>query len=76
MSKFTKTQEINDSQDYIDDDIQDDDYVFVVRADGTLKSVLLPDEENTFNPPEEIKKILAVYNIMDVDELSEPKVLH
>lgn len=27
------------------DDLADDDYVFIVRADGTLKSVIFPAEE-------------------------------
>lgn len=77
MSKLNKEQNIqfDDPLDFTDD-IQDEDYVFVIGPDGNLKSVMLPDEEITFNPPEEIKKIMAIYNVSDLDFLSEPRVLH
>ncbi len=76
MSKITKTQETESSHEFFEDDIQDDDYVFVIRADGTLKTVMLPHDEVTFDTPDEVKKILSVYDILDVAELSEPIVLH
>ena len=74
MSKITKTQENESSQDFYENEIRDDDYVFVIRADGTLKTVMMP-EENAVDTPDEIQRILSVYN-MDLAELAEPRVLH
>jgi len=74
MSKITKAQENESSLDFHENEIREDDYVFVIRADGTLKTVMMP-EENTFDTPDEIQRILSVYN-MDLSELAEPRVLH
>ena len=74
MSKITKTQENESSQDFYENEIRDDDYVFVIRADGPLKTVMMP-EENAVDTPDEIQRILSVYN-MDLAELAEPRVLH
>lgn len=74
MSKITKTQENESSQDFYENEIREDDYVFVIRADGTLKTVMMP-EENAVDTPDEIQRILSVYN-MDLAELAEPRVLH
>lgn len=77
MSKLTDKEQPaeNETLDF-DYDIQEEDYVFVIGPDGKLKSVMLPDEELTFNPPEQIKKIMDIYNVADLDYLSEPRVLH
>lgn len=78
MSKLTKQQEELEVTDLFDDEeMSDDDYVFVIGPNGELKSVLLPDnEELSFNPPEQIKQMLAVYDIADIDQFLEPRVLH
>ncbi len=74
MSKITKAQENESSLDFHENEIREDDYVFVIRADGTLKTVMMP-EENAVDTPDEIQRILSVYN-MDLSELAEPRVLH
>jgi len=74
MSKITKAQENESSLDFHENEIREDDYVFVIRADGTLKTVMMP-EENAVDTPDEIQRILLVYN-MDLSELAEPRVLH
>lgn len=77
MSKLTNKPELLETETLeFDYDIQEEDYVFVIGPDGKLKSVMLPDEELTFNPPEEIKKIMDIYNVADLDYLSEPRILH
>lgn len=77
MSKLTNKPEPLETETLeFDYEIQEEDYVFVIGPDGKLKSVMLPDEELTFNPPEEIKKIMDIYNVADLDYLSEPRILH
>ena len=78
MSKLTKQQEELEVTDLFDDEeMSDDDYVFVIGPNGELKSLLLPDNETlTFDPPEQIKRMLEIYNIADIDQFLEPRVLH
>lgn len=77
MSKLTnKPEPVENETLEFDYEIQEEDYVFVIGPDGKLKSVMLPDEELTFNPPEEVKKIMDIYNVADLDYLSEPRILH
>ena len=45
------------------DDLADDDYVFIVRADGTLKSVIFPAEEQ-FNYSDDL---LIVFESLGID---------
>lgn len=58
-----------------EEDIADDDYVFVVKADGSLKSVLLPDDV-PFKQPKNIGKILKLFDISDIDNMDGNATLH
>lgn len=77
MSKLPKDVDLDqdDLMDYAPD-IQDEDYVFIIGPDGNLKSVMLPLDENAFETPDQVKKIMEIYNVTDLDLLCEPRVLH
>lgn len=70
-----KDQEnIEDFDDDEYEDIDETDFAFVVSADGSLKSLMIP-ENLMENPPKEIVKILKIFGIKDI-HLLEPKTLH
>lgn len=56
------------------DDIGKDDYGFILGPDGELKTFMIP-ENLMEDPPEEVKMILAIFGIDDINEL-ENKILH
>lgn len=76
MSKLT-TKEITEEEvlEAFDEDIADNDYVFVLNEDGELKSILLPDHV-PMNVPKNIQKILKLFKIYDVDDLGKDATLH
>jgi Mg/Co/Ni transporter MgtE len=48
------------------DDVEDfdtTDYIFVVSNDGRLKSVLLPDDFETNITPDNVTKILEIFDV-------------
>ncbi len=45
------------------DNIEDTDYIFVVGEDGNLKSILLPDEFENQVTPENVEKILSIFQV-------------
>jgi S-adenosylmethionine hydrolase len=61
--------------DVYDDEISDEDYGFIVGPDGELKSVFLPDN-GVFKPPKQIQKILKIFGITDVDNISGSATIH
>ena len=44
------------------DEIADTDYIFVVDAQGMMKSVILPDNYKTAETPESVTKILELFD--------------
>lgn len=48
------------------DNIEDTDYIFVVGEDGNLKSILLPDEFESQITPENVEKILGIFQVSAV----------
>ena len=65
MSKATQ-QEI-DTVIY-DTDISDEDYGFILDANGNLKSIFLP-EDIPFKQPKNVQRILKIFGITDADQL-------
>jgi hypothetical protein len=57
-----------------DDAYAKDDFGFIIGADGDLKSIMYP-EHLMGEPPEEIKMILEIFGIDDLDQV-ENRVLH
>lgn len=56
------------------DEFTADDFGFIIGPDGELKSVMYP-EHLMEDPPEEIKMILQIFGIEDIDTL-ENRTLH
>lgn len=56
------------------DDYDDNDYCFIINPEGELKSIMFP-EDLMEDPPKEIKKILKIFGIKDINDLT-PKTLH
>lgn len=77
MSKLTKQQEeqIDELAEMMEDTLADDDYCIIVGPDGEVKSIMLPDNV-PFELPENVSKILAVFGITDVDNISGNATLH
>ena len=61
----TEELEVEVASDF--DDLADDDYVFIVRADGSLKSVIFPTDD-IFDYSDDL---LAVFNTLGVDNPDE-----
>jgi hypothetical protein len=56
------------------DDMSADDYGFIIGPDGELKSIMFP-EHLMEDPPEEIKIILQLFGIENLEEI-ESRTLH
>lgn len=69
--ELVSDEEIFDSE---DDDYEEGDYGFIIGADGTLKSMMIP-EDLMEDPPKEIKRILKIFGIKNIHDL-EPRTLH
>jgi hypothetical protein len=53
--------------------VEPTDYVFVIGQTGELKSCYLP---TSLTNPAEVCKILNIYGIDDVEDISNTRVLH
>jgi hypothetical protein len=67
MSESTNTEKFD-----LDD--EDDDFGFIISADGELKSMMIP-EELMDDPPPEIEKILNIFGIKNIHTLDN-RTLH
>jgi hypothetical protein len=74
MSKHSEVREIQLEEQY-DDDIADDDYVFVLGPDGELKQIILP-ETVPFKAPKNITKVLKVFGIHDIGNIDLDATMH
>lgn len=63
-------EEIEDT----DNEFAPDDFGFIIGPDGELKSVMYP-EKLMKDPPEEIKMILEIFGIDNI-EMLENRILH
>ena len=77
MSKLTKQQEeqLEEIADMLDDTLADDDYCIIVGPDGELKSIMIPDHV-PFELPEKVSKLLAIFDITDVDNIAGNATIH
>lgn len=57
------------------DDIADNDYVFVLTETGELKTLFLPDDL-PFEAPKNVQKILKMFKITDIDNITRDVTLH
>lgn len=56
------------------EDFGKDDFGFILGPDGELKTFMIPEHLMT-DPPEEVKLILSIFGIDDINDL-ENKILH
>ena len=68
---FNGQLEFVTEEDFIDC-ISDNDFVFIVNSDGTLKTVLLPDEATAADMPDNVKKVMQIFDITNF----QPHTLH
>jgi hypothetical protein len=61
-------------EDLEDDEYDPSDYGFIISADGELKSIMYP-EDLMGDPPEEIKLIMKIFGIPDIETM-ENRTLH
>lgn len=63
--------------DELDDlnDLSDDDYVFVVRSDGSMKSVIFPPSD-TFDYSDKLLEVFAVFGVHDPDSIAGNHTIH
>ena len=54
------------------DCIGDTDYIFIMTKDGLLKTVLIPEEMENLELPDNVKKVIQIF---DIDDL-QPHTLH
>ena len=60
---------INEDEDFSEEELENGDYEFIIRADGELKSILIP-EDLMDDPPRSVKKILKIFGITDIHSLN------
>ena len=68
-------QELDFELDELDAEIADDDYGFILSANGELKSLFLPDVI-PFKSPKNVAKILKIFGITDVANFNTSPTLH
>ena len=78
MAKITE-ESTNDpslnENDELDGGLAPDDYVFIIGADGKMKSVIFPAEE-TFEYSSDLLKVFKAIGVDNPDSLLEVTVLH
>lgn len=61
-------------EEYVSQEISNEDYGFILDANGDLKSVFLPDNV-PFRAPKNVNKILKIFGVVDVQRFdSDPSV--
>lgn len=75
MSKTSTQVDTSDLEVINELDWGDDDYAFIIGADGELKSVILP-ENAVFAAPKKVQKILKMFGINDIDDIDNDATLH
>lgn len=61
-------------EEYEEEEIDADDFGFIIGPDGELKSLMYP-EHLMGDPPEEIKMILRIFGIDSIDDIDN-RTLH
>jgi hypothetical protein len=61
-------------EEYVSQEISNEDYGFILDANGDLKSVFLPDNV-PFRAPKNVNRILKIFGVVDVQRFdSDPRV--
>jgi hypothetical protein len=69
MSKPTRIEEQElEQEEALEEDISNEDYGFIIGADGEIKHIFTPNDFY-LDPPPTVKKILKVLGISDINML-------
>jgi len=74
IEESTNDPSLNEN-DELDGGLAPDDYVFIIGADGKMKSVIFPAEE-TFEYSSDLLKVFKAIGVDNPDSLLEVTVLH
>ena len=76
MPKYLKEKtEVEEDQELTEvEEFSEDDYGFVIGANGELKAVVFPDILME-DPPIEVRRILKILGIKNIHQM-EPRTLH
>ena len=74
IEESTNDPSLNEN-DELDGGLAPDDYVFIIGADGKMKSVIFPAEE-TFEYSSDLLKVFKAIGADNPDSLLEVTVLH
>lgn len=69
LENITELEEYED-----DDELDHDDFSFIIGSDGNLKSMSIP-KHLMDDPPEEVKMILEMFGIDDIHQIGV-RILH
>lgn len=58
-----------------EDGLEPDDYVFIVGADGKMKSVIFPPE-STLEYSKDLLRVFALFGVDDPDQLLAGPTIH
>ena len=53
--------------------IDNSDYIFIMTKDGSLKSILIPEDMENLELPDNIKQVMKIF---ELDNLVTPRTLH
>ncbi len=74
IEESTNDPSLNEN-DELDGSLAPDDYVFIIGADGKMKSVIFPAEE-TFEYSSDLLKVFKAIGVDNPDSLLEIPVIH
>ena len=80
MAKYEKEKDLVEDLLSVDemnpeDGLDDTDYVFIVDANGKMKSVIFPPEE-TMEYHKDLLKLFALFGVNNPDELLDGHTIH
>ena len=75
MSKISTATLDEEIEDFNNDELSEDDYGFILGPNGELKSIFVP-ENAPFKSPKNVTKILKMFGIYDIDDLTKEEPLH
>jgi hypothetical protein len=71
----TQQDQISANEMSSEDGLDPDDYVFIVGADGKMKSVIFPPE-STLEYSRDLLKVFSVFGVDDPDQLLNNYTIH
>ena len=68
MPQTSKNNELEDiSEDDFFDSLDDNDFVFVLNSEGELKTLVLPEQYDSDQVPENIINVLKVFGLTNIN---------